>query len=465
LYLEEPTTAMHVGTVMVFDPPAGGFDYDRLLTLIGARISQVPRYRQRVRELPGRLAGPVWVDDVAFDLGYHVRRSGLPRPGSDEQLQEFVGRIQSRSLDRQKPLWEVYLLEGLAKGRFAIISKTHQAMVDGVDAVDVAQLILDDRPDQPPAELELWRPRREPTDVELVVQATLELFARPSHMVEAVRGGVEDVVEVGKRVASAAGNLVAAVAHTAAHPAPESPLNTRVGAPRRFCMVRTDLEDYRRVREAFSDPPDVPGGLDVSVNDVVLATIAGGLRTWLQARGEMVYASSSIRAMVPLSIYDAEDPAATGNRITACFVDLPVGEPNAGLRLEQVSYQMRQQERGAVGAVTLAGLAGFAPPTLHHLGARLGSAVSRRIFNLVVTNVPGPQQPRYTAGARLLSSYPVIPLAMGQAVSVGVTSYDGAVCIGLNGDRAAMYDIDLLGDCLTEALAELVGAQPGEPRP
>ena len=460
LYLEEPTTAMHVGSVMVFEAPPDGFDYERLLTFIGSRIARAPRYRQRVREVPGRIAGPVWVDDVEFDLAYHVRRSGLPRPGNTEQLQEFVGRIQSRPLDRNKPLWEVYLVEGLAQNRFAIVTKTHQAMVDGVSAVDIGQLILDETQDLGPIRSRSWSPRREPTKPELVLQAAAEMMIKPNHMIEAVRGGVEDAVALGGHLLGAVGDVVSTLARTAARPAPQSPLNVRVGAPRRFAMVVTDLSDYRQIREAHSS--DQARGLDVSITDVILATVTGALRIWLQARGEAVYSSSSVRAMVPLSIYDDADPKATGNRVTSCFVDLPVGEPNPALRLEQVSFQMRQQAGGAVGAVTLAGLAGFAPPTLHHLGARLGSAVSRRIFNLVITNVPGPQQPRYAAGARLLQSYPVIPLALGQAVSIGVTSYDGTVCIGLNGDRVAMFDLDLLGDCLRDSLAELVATPPAE---
>lgn len=465
LYLEEPTTAMHVGSVMVFEPPPDGFEFDRLLALIGARIGRSPRYRQRVRELPGKLAGPVWVDDVAFDLTYHVRRAGLPRPGSTEQLQEFVGRIQSRPLDRAKPLWEVYLVEGLTQNRFAVVTKTHQAMVDGVNAMDIGQLILDETRDLGPLPPVAWSPRREPSRPELMVQAAAEMLIKPSHMVEAVRGGVEDVVALGGQMATTVGEVVSTVARTATRPAPSSPLNARVGAPRRYAMVLTDLEDYRRVREAFSDDPAAPDAVDVSINDVVLATITGALRTWLQSRGEAVYSSSSVRAMVPLSIYDEGDPAASGNRVTACFVDLPVGEPNAGHRLEQVAFQMRQQVGGAVGAMTLAGIAGFAPPTLHHLGARLSSVVSRRIFNVVITNVPGPQEPRYAAGARLLQSYPVIPLALGQAVSVGVTSYDGTVCIGLNGDRVAMWDLDLLGDCVSEALVDLVATPSAKGRP
>lgn len=464
LYLEEPTTAMHVGSVMVFESPPGGMDFARLRGFIGSRIGKVPRYRQRVRDVPARIAGPVWVDDVDFDLGYHVRRSALPRPGSVDQLQEFVGRIQSRPLDRSRPLWEVYVVEGLEEDRFAVVTKTHQAMVDGVHAADIAQLLLDNTPAVGPLLPYHVNPRREPTTPELLLQAAAEVVVRPSRMMDVVREGVEEVAGAGGQVLQAMGGVIAALARTATRPAPQSPLNVRVGAPRRFCMVDTGFADYRKVREEFSDDPTIPEAVDVSIQDVVLATVTGALRTWLQTRGEAIYSSSTVRAMVPLSIYHEGDTRASGNRVIACFVDLPVGEPSAGLRLEQVSFQMRQQNRGAVGAIAIAELAGFAPPTLHHLGARMSSAVSRKIFNIVVTYVPGPQEPRYLVGARMLRSYPVIPLALGQAVAVGVTSYDGSMCVGINGDRAAMFDLDLLGDCVPEALAELVSTQPGERR-
>ena len=446
---------MHVGSVMVFQPPDEGFDYDRLVLLITNRIAFVPRYRQRIREIPGRLANPVWVDDVDFDITYHVRRSALPRPGSDDQLQEFVARVQPKALDRGRPLWEVYLVEGLAEGRFALVTKTHQALVDGVNAVDIAHVIVDGESDREDQVNDTWRPARAPSDVELITSALVEAVHRPSQIVDNVRGSVADVKAVGGRVLSAVGTVVSTVARTATRPAPASPLNTEIGEARRFIMVGTDLEDYRKVRNRltrglFAD--------DVTVNDVVLATISGALRTWLLTRGEAVHNATTVRAMVPVSVYDTDDATRLGNRVTACFVDLPVGEPGPSMRLHQIAFAMRQQMEGgqAVGAESLAGLAGFASPTLHSLGARLGMAMSRRLFNVVITNVPGPQQPLYAGDALMLSTYPVMPLARWQAVSIGLTSYDGGVYFGLNGDRAAMPDLDVLGQCLVDSLAELV---------
>jgi diacylglycerol O-acyltransferase / wax synthase len=458
LYLEEANTAMHVGSVMVFQPPDDGFDYDRLVQLVTTRIAYVPRYRQRVREVPGHLANPVWVDDADFDVTYHVRRSALPRPGNDEQLEEFVARVQSRPLDRQRPLWEVYLVEGLDEGRFAIVTKSHQALVDGINAVDIAHVILDGDPDREEPVTDTWRPTREPSDIELLTEAIVDAVRRPSQIIDNVRGGVADVVAIGARVAGALGAVASTVARTAARPAPISPLNAEIGEARRYVMVGTDLDDYRKVRARLARGGHAD---DVTINDVVLATISGALRSWLLTRGEAVHNATTVRAMVPVSVYDVSDMHRLGNRVTACFVDLPVGEPNALMRLHQIAFSMRQQMEGgqAVGAESLAGLAGFAPPTLHSLGARLGSAMSRRLFNVVITNVPGPQLPLYAGDARMLSSYPVMPLARGQALSIGLTSYDGEVYFGLNGDRDAMADVDVLGQCLVDSLAELVGSR------
>jgi diacylglycerol O-acyltransferase / wax synthase len=458
---------MHVGSVMVFQPLDGRFDYDALVWLISNRISLVPRYRQCVREVPGRLANPVWVDDESFDVTYHVRRAALPRPGSDDQLQEFVARIQSRRLDRRRPLWEVYLIEGLAGGRFAVVTKCHQALVDGINALDIAHVIVDsmskgddDTSDSDELVAQRWRPAREPSEVELIVSAFLDAVRRPSQMVENLRGVITDIKAVGRPVFSAVGAVVSTVARTAVRPAPSSPLNAEIGEARRYVIVGTDLADYRTVRNRLAQGHYAD---DVTINDVVLATIAGALRSWLLTRGEAVDPATTVRAMVPISVYhiddnNPEDNAKFGDRVTACFVDLPVGEPGASMRLHQIAFAMRQQIAGghAVGADSLAGLAGFASPTLHSVGARLGSAMSRRLFNLIITNVPGPQQPLYLGNARMLSAYPVVPLARGQAVSIGLSSYDGGVYFGLNGDRDAMPDLDVLGQCLVDSLADLV---------
>ena len=450
LYFEEPTTPMHVGGVSVFEAPASGFDHDRLVSLISQRIAFVPRYRQRVRWVPGRLANPVWVDDEDFDVTYHVRRSALPRPGNDTQLAELVARVQSRALDRSRPLWEMYLVEGLADDRFAIITKTHHAMVDGIGAVDIGQVILDTSPEPRDRAPDTWRPSPEPSWVELVAGAVAETVRRPAAAVETVRGGVGEVRHTAGRVLGAAGGLLAAVT-TVARSAPVSPLNVEIGEQRRYAMRALDLDDHRRIRKAHG----------CTVNDVVLATVAGSLRAWLLTRGEKVGPATAVRALVPVSVQTGSEEDGSyqsGSRVSSYLVDLPVGEPSAVMRLHQVSYRMQaHKETGqAVGAEALAGLAGFAPPTLHSLGARVASGLSKRWFNVVVTNVPGPQQPLYAGPARMLAAYPVVPLAKGQALSIGLTSYDGGVYYGLNADRDAMPDVDVLSQALEDALEELM---------
>ena len=455
LYLEQPTTPMHIGGVTVFRRPRSGFDYERLADLIERRLALVPRYRQKIRNVPGHLARPVWVDDPDFDVGYHVRRSALPKPGTEEQLHELVGRLMSRPLDRNRPLWEVYLVEGLAKNRIAIITKTHHAMVDGVTAMDIGQLILDVTPTPRETGEDLWLPQPEPGSLKLVLDAATEAVQRPAEVVENVRTAAIDAVATVRRVGTAVGGLVDAL-RTAVRAAPGSPLNVPITTQRRFAVARTALEDYKAVRTAH-------GG---TVNDVVLAVVAGALRNWLLSRGEPVTASTAIRAMAPVSVRDPQrrpdEPGRLGNKVSAYLVDLPVGEANPVVRLHHVSHAMRAHKDSgqSVGADALVRLSGLAPPTMHALGARVANGFSQRIYNLVVTNVPGPQFPLYAAGARLLEMFPVVPLSKNQAVSVGVTSYDGGVYYGLNADRDAMTDVDGLASMIEESLEELVGTVP-----
>ena len=444
LYLEETTTPMHIGGLAVFAPAAGVFDTSRLAELVASRLDLVPRYRQRVRHVPGGIAAPVWVDDETFDLSYHVRRTALPRPGSDAQLHELVARVLSRPLDRERPLWEMYLVEGLAGGRFALVTKTHQALVDGVAAIEVGEVLFDDEPETvEPAVEDAWVARRGPSTVALMTDAVGEVVQRPGAVLDTARHAVADVGRtVGRATAAACGAL--RMARTVARTAPSSPLNVDIGQARRFASTSVTLDQLRSVRKAY----------EASVHDIVLALVTGGLRAWLQMRGEAVTGRTTVRALVPVSVNDEDGPGV----VATVVLDLPVGEPSPVVRLHQVTYSMRAglEDHRTVGAHRLAGLAGFAPPTLHAAGARLAAGLSHRMFNLLVTNAPGPQQPRYLAGARLLEAYPVAPLSKGQALSIGVTSYDGTVYFGLFGDRDAMPDLDVLGQCLHDALDELL---------
>lgn len=447
LYLEEPTTPMHVGGVLVFRPDPDGFDYDGLTGLIEGRLALVPRFRQKVRWVPGRLANPVWVDDPDFDLAYHVRRSALPKPGSDQQLRELAARLISRPLDRSRPLWELYLVEGLAGGRVAVISKTHHAMVDGISAVDLGQVLLDVSPTPRRTPEDLWVPDREPSGLDLVASAVREAVSRPTAVLDLIRRSVNDVRTVSGRTVGVLAGLASA-AQVMARRAPSSPLNVPIGEQRRFATASTVLDDYKKVRKAH-------GG---TVNDVVLATCTGALRAWLLSRGEPVVPATTVRAMVPVSVRTAGAHGAGGNRVSSYFVDLPVGELSPVVRLARISYAMKglKDAGQSVGADALIALGGFAPPTLHALSARVANRATRRLFNVVITNVPGPQFPLYANGAQLLAVYPVVPLARNMAVSIGLTSYNGDVFYGLTADRDAMSDVDVLASLIEESLGELL---------
>ncbi|MQA05278.1 MAG: wax ester/triacylglycerol synthase family O-acyltransferase [Streptosporangiales bacterium] len=453
LYMEETTTPMHVGTLALFDGD-DRFDLVHLTSLIERRLAKVPRYRQRVRTVPGRLANPVWVDDPHFDINYHVRQSVLPKPGNDMQLRELVARVMSRPLDRDRPLWEMYLVEGLADNRFAILSKTHQAMVDGVSTVEIGQVILAQEPGEYGPDPQPWQPEPEPSWVDLLTDAAAGAVRRPSMLVDSARGAVGDARSVAERLWGAASGVLA-VATTAVRPATETPLNGVISSHRRYATAATDLEDYRRIRGSKEMRQEN------TVNDAVLAVVAGALREWLLMRGEPVVPHTTVRALVPVSVREEPERAGPlGNTVSTYLVDLPVGESNPVMRLHQVTYAMRAHKESGqgVGANTLIALSGFAPTTLHSLAARTASGLSKRLFNLVVTNVPGPQTPLYAGDAAMLQTFPVVPLAKGQAVSVGLTSYNGQVYYGLNADRDLLPDVDLLADCVVDSLAELVGA-------
>ncbi|NEK57265.1 wax ester/triacylglycerol synthase family O-acyltransferase [Geodermatophilus sabuli] len=444
LYLEKPDSPMHVAGVLVLEAPPGGLE--AIASLVRARLQLVPRYRQRVLGVPGHLADPVWADDPDFDVDYHVRRSAVPRPGTEAQLLDLVSRVTARPLDRARPLWEVYLVEGLADGRVAVVTKTHPALVDRLGAVEIGQVLLDPSPDAPTPAPDRWRPRPLPGPLELVREAVEEYVQRPSAVVEAARHAVTDLRATGGRLTGAAGGVLR-TARSALFPAPHSPLNSASGSQRRVAVARIDLDEVKRVRKTH-------GG---TVNDVLLAVVAGAARDWLLSRGQAVLGSTSVRALVPLSV-QGEGEEAPGSRVSSYLVDLPVGEPNPRVRLARLSYAMRgvSQHGRSVGAETLVALTGFAPPTLHALGARAARGLSRRMSNLVITNVPGPQLPLYAAGGRMLEVYPVVPLAPGQGLSVGITSYDGRVFFGLNADRDAVGDVDVLADLIEQEIGVLV---------
>jgi diacylglycerol O-acyltransferase len=445
LFMEEPTTAMHVGGLMTFEATPG-FDPDRFVALIGERLAAVPRYRQKIREVPVRLGLPVWVDDPAFELDFHVRRSALPAPGSDEQLRDLVGRLQSRQLDRSRPLWEIYLIEGLDRDRFAIVTKTHHAMVDGLASIDIGAVLLDVTPTPRESPPDDWWPAPEPSGLALAVDAVREQLLKPRMVLGTAQRAASDVSSLVRT-----GSAMLAAARSASRPAPANPLNAPIGLQRRFGTSAGPLDDYKAIRKEH-------GG---TVNDVILAVVTGGLRRWMTTRGEPVLAATTVRALVPVSVRARNSGGKLGNQISAFLVDLPVGQPDPIARLKTVSAAMAGQKGSgqAIGASALIGLVGMATPTVHSMGARLSSSMSSRVFNVIVTNVPGPQFPLYAMGARMRDIYPVVPLVKGQAVSIGISSYDGGVFYGLNADRDAMGDVDVLAEAIGGSLDELRGAR------
>ncbi|PRZ38579.1 WS/DGAT/MGAT family acyltransferase [Antricoccus suffuscus] len=449
LYAEDATMPMHVGGVFVVRPPRGGFDFDRFVELIVDRLSLAPRYRQRIATVPAKLANPVWIDDEEFDIGYHVRRSALPAPGSSKQLAELVSRLMSRRLDRSRPLWEIYLVEGLPRGRVAIITKAHHALVDGVRTFDISEILLDTSSIPEKRLLTEWHPRKTPSHIELLAASMRDYARRPRTVLDTWRAGISDAKTTSKRLAEIAGSIVT-TARKVAQPPSASPLNVPIGAQRRFAMTCTKLDDYKIVSHRQK----------CSVNDVALATISGALRTWLMARGEAVRTSTTLRAMLPVSVRpSARSAVGPADGLATIFVDLPIGEPNALVRLSQIAYATagHRESEQAISARTLVSLTEFAPPTVHSLAAQVTQGLTKRVYNLVITNVPGPQHPLYASGGRLVEMYPVVSLAKSQALAIGLTSYDGTVCFGLNADRDAMGDVDALSQMIEESLAELVG--------
>jgi diacylglycerol O-acyltransferase / wax synthase len=453
--LEDTSTPMYVGTLSILRKPRNGLSYETLLATVEQRLPQIPRYRQKVREVTLGLARPVWVDDRDFDITYHIRRSALPSPGSDGQLHELIARLGSRPLDKSRPLWEMYLIEGLARGRIAIYTKSHQALVNGMTALALGHVIADPTAKPPEFGEDIWIPGREPSDGRLLLGAVGEWITRPAEQLGAVRSAVTEVATNAGQLAEV-GRRVVDVARTVARgTAPNSPLNKTVSRNRRFTVASHRLDDYRTVRARY----------DCDVNDVVLAVVAGTLRNWLMSRGEPVTATTTVRAMAPMSVYPDADLDSTGpgqaiSEVTPFLIDLPVGEGNAVVRLSQIAHATESNPTHAslVDARTIVTLSGFAPPTLHAMGIRVATTFSARQFNLLITNVPGAQRQMFVAGTKLLETYAVPPLLNNQVLALGVTSYNGTLYFGINADRDAMSDVDVLPSLLRESLDELLEA-------
>jgi WS/DGAT/MGAT family acyltransferase len=443
---ENERAHMHIGGVCIFEGPPPS--YDEFRDHVEARLHLVPRYRQKLAFPPLQSGRPVWIDDPRLNLEYHVRHSSLPQPGSEEQLALLVGRIFSQQLDRSKPLWEMWLVQGLEDNRFALISKTHHAVVDGIAGVDLATVLFDANPVpvgiSPP--VRPWEPKPEPSDVELLAHS---IEGVPRLPFRAARRLLRTARRPGESVSHAAevAEGLGGVAWQLLNPAPKLPLNEDIGPHRRFRWTRSQLRDFKRVKDAL-------GG---TINDVVLAVTAGALREWLQGRGIKVQ-GLELRALVPVSLRTDEERGMLGNRLAVFRAPLPVYAADPVERLRIVCEEMSKikQSKQVMGARAIVAFNDFAPPTVLAQASRLN--FSTRLFNVIVTNVPGPQFPLYVLGRELETVAPVAFLPDKHTLAIAIFSYNGKVSFGLLGDFDALEDIDVIADGIDRSLQELVAA-------
>ena len=445
LHLEGPDTHMHVGGVAIFDGPPP--DYEEILDMVEARLQLVPRFRQKLAFVPLGLGRPVWVDDTHFNLEYHVRHTALPAPGDRVRLNRLSARIMSQQLDRAKPLWEIWFAEGLAGGRFALISKTHHCLVDGVSGADIMSVILDLEREPKKVEHKPWRPPPEPTSDQLFVEALRDRLTSPAEAVRTLQSAVSDPAKLPNRVIESLRAVATFVGGSFS--APPSSLNQPIGPHRRFETVLADLDEIKEIKNRFS----------TTVNDVMLAVMTGGLRRLLRARGENVD-HIELRAMVPVSVRAEADKGALGNQVASVYAALPVRAADPVERLKFVHEEMKDLKSSgqAVGAQVLTTLGEWAPPTIVAQASRL--VARQRAFNLVITNVPGPQFPLYSLGREMEEVYPVLPLADNTTIGVALLSYNGTIGFGLLGDYDTAPDIGVLAEGIEKSIAELA-AEPG----
>ena len=439
LHLEDAVSHMHIGAIAILEGPPP--QYKALAERVRANMPSVPRYRQKLHFVPFDLGRPVWVDDPHFNLGYHLRRTALPGPGGDEQLRLLIGRLMSHQLDRHKPLWEMWMIEGLSERRWVLLTKLHHAMVDGVSGAELLSAILDDERDPKPRAALPFVPERQPTAAELTVAAVTDRARN-------VYGGLQSVLAEPRESAARAAGVVRGLLTMSGvlRPTQTSSLNGPIGPNRRWDWARSRLSEVKFIRAEL-------GG---TVNDVVLTAIAGGFRELLASRGEST--KRIVRSLVPVSVRAPGENGESGNRVSAVFVDLPVWSSDPLERLESVRHQMEELKRSeaAVAGDILVGLSGFAPPMLLALGMRAATRAPQRNINTATTNVPGPQRPLYAAGRRMLECFPYVPLAGQMRVTLAVFSYDGALNFGVTGDLDSAPDVAVLCRGIERSIAELV---------
>jgi diacylglycerol O-acyltransferase len=457
LHLEDHSTAhMHVASVMVFEGEAPSLA--ELVGHVENRLHLVPRYRQRLAHVPLGQGRPIWTDDPHFNPYYHIRHTALPKPADDAALKRLAGRLFSQRLDRSKPLWEIWLVQSMSRGRFALVAKTHHALVDGISGVDITTVLFDTaREPTPTAPASPWSAKPLPGQAKLLGEALLERSTVPGEMARGARA----LLRAPRRaIAQVKDGLTSVGATTLAGinaPAPPSPFNVEIGPHRRYTFLDADLARFKAIKDSL-------GG---TLNDVVLASVTLALGRYLRDRGHRTE-GLVLKAMVPVSVRSKSQRGALGNQVAAMWAPLPVGIENPAECLGKIASAMADlKESGqAVGAQVLTNLAGFAPPTILSQAARLQAR--QPFFNLVITNVPGPQIPLYLLGRRLEVLYPVVPLAQRQALGVAVMSYDGHLGFGLLGDYDALPELEAIAADIKWAISSLsraAGVRTRTPRP
>lgn len=446
LHAEDGISHMHIASCAIFAGPTPPFE--DLLRLVESKLPRLVRYRQRIRFVPGAIGRPVWVDDPHFNLGYHVRHTSLPAPGSEQDLRNLMGRVMSQQLDRNRPLWEAWVTEGLDGDRWAIVSKVHHCMVDGISGTDLLAALLDVTPDADPLPIEEWQPRPEPDDAQLVADALSDLVRSPYEQLRAVRASVRAPKRVLGRLTTVADGL-RSLGDNLATPASPLSIEGTIGPHRRWAPARSTLDQVKQIRAVF-------GG---SVNDVVLTAITGAFRRFLLGRGDDVR-DAVLRSLVPVSLRTPGDTN-PDNQVTALVAELPIGLDDPLERLEAVRAEMDQLKGShqAEAGEAVASAAVFAPPMLLALGVRAGTTLLRRMpqrrINTVTTNVPGPQFPLYAAGRELLEYLPYVPIAQGVRVGIAILSYNGNLSFGVTADYDTVPDVGDLASFIEEELAML----------
>jgi diacylglycerol O-acyltransferase len=443
-YMEAENTPMHVGSVAVLNGAAP--TYGELVRLLASKLDRVPRYRQVVREVPLHLGRPVWVDDPHFQILYHVRHAALPSPGGEEQLRNLAGRVFAQRLDMSKPVWECWLVEGLEGAKWALISKAHHCLVDGVAGTDLMQLIFDLEPDAVLGEPVAWAPHQQPSGLSMMAEAVVESVQRPLAALS-----LPSLAKLPKALGSGRTAAQVLLPNLIPIPGRGSPmpggLNGSLGPNRRWVWTEASLADVKLVRAAL-------GG---TVNDVVLTAVTRGYRDLLQGRGELA-PGQVVRSLVPVSTRAPSGQGRMNNEVSGVYVDLPVGQDDPRRRLELVRAQMDRNKRGiaAIDAPGIVGLGNFAAPTLLALGSQAMARLPHNLVQTGVTNVPGPRVPLYLLGRRLVETHPYVPLFFQIRVAVGIFSYLDRFSFGITADFDAFPDVQVMADGIRAGLAELV---------